>query len=121
MNRTIRKTAMILAHIGLLLSILFLGFFIICSLRAQKAGETASDQKDLYLSQAMHERDFSVYTVGKALSDESNPARENLYIVADLVVPLLCLTSGILLQLAIVKPRRRQTKSQSSQHPQHRR
>ena len=115
MNKTIRKTAAILAHIGLLVSILYLGFFIICSLRAQKADSTAPDQKDLYLSQAMQDHDFSVYTVGKALSDENDPVRENLFIAADLVVPLLCLASGILLQLAIVKPHRTSQKNPPSQ------
>ena len=115
MNKTIRKTATILAHIGLLLSLLFLGFFIVCSLRAQKADAAQPDQKDLYLKQAMREHDFSVYTIGKALSDENNPARENLFIAVDLVIPVLCLASGILLQLAIVKPRRRSQKNPPSQ------
>ena len=117
MNKTIRKTATILAHIGLLLSILYLGFFIVCSVRAQSANRADADQKALYLSQAMHERDFSFYTVGRALSDRNDPARENLLIALDLVVPLLCIVSGVLLQLAMVRPRRRhkaQTPSQST-------
>ena len=101
MNKTIRKTAAILAHIGLLVSILYLGFFIICSLRAQKADSSAPDQKDL--------------------SDENDPVRENLFIAADLVVPLLCLASGILLQLAIVKPHRTSQKNPPSQSTKFRR
>lgn len=120
MNKTIRKTATILAHIGLLLSILFLGFFIICSLRAQ-ATDAGADQKDQYLRQAMQEHDFSVYSVGKALSDENDPLRENLFIAADLIIPLLCLSSGVLLQLAIVKPRRRHDKDRPSQSQSFRR
>lgn len=121
MSKTIRKTAAILAHIGLLLSILYLGFFIVCSLRAQATDSAASEQKDQYLRQAMQEHDFSVYNVGKALSDENDPLRENLFIAADLVVPLLCLASGVLLQLAIVKPRRRHDKDQPSQSQSSRR
>ena len=117
MNKKIRKIAAILAHIGLILAILYLGFFIVCSIRANHADASASDQKDLYLSQAMHEHDFSFYTVGRALSDRNDPARENLLIALDLVVPLLCLASGVLLQLAMVRPRRKhkaQTTSQST-------
>ena len=119
MNKTIRKTATILAHIGLLLSVVFLIFYIVCSLRADHPDP--NDQKDLYLSQAMNEHDFSVYTVGKALSDENDPVRENLFIAADLVIPLLCLSSGILLQLAMVRPRRKSAKAQPSKSTQFRR
>ena len=115
MNKKIRKIAAILAHIGLLLSVVFLGFFIICSVRAKSADRADADQKDLYLSQAMDERDFSVYTVGKALSPDSDPARENLFIALDLVVPLLCLASGVLLQLAMARPRRRHKAHTTSQ------
>ncbi|MBR4905649.1 MAG: hypothetical protein IKZ44_02225 [Clostridia bacterium] len=117
MNKKIRKIAAILAHIGLILAILYLGFFIVCTIRANHADASASDQKDLYLSQAMHEHDFSFYTVGRALSDRNDPARENLLIALDLAVPLLCLASGVLLQLAMVRPRRKhkaQTTSQST-------
>lgn len=106
MNKTIRKTATILAHIGLLLSILYLVFFIVCSIRAQSADPSGAAGKDLYLKQAMSEHDFSVYTVGKALSDESDPARENLFVALDLAIPILCLASGVLLQLASVRKKR---------------
>lgn len=112
MNKKIRKAAAVLAHIGLLLSLVFLIFFIVCSLRADHPDP--ADQKDLYLKQAMSEHDFSVYTVGRALSDENDPVRENLFIAVDLVVPLLCLSSGILLQLAMVRPRRKLSKAQPS-------
>lgn len=121
MNKTIRKTAAILAHIGLLLSILFLVFFIVCSVRAQNADAAGSDQKDLYLKQAMNEHDFSVYTVGKALSEENDPMRETFFVSLDLIVPLLCLVSGILLQFAMVRPRRRHAKEQPSQSTNFRR
>ena len=117
MNKKIRKIAAILAHIGLILAIVYLGFFIICSIRANRADAANAGSSDLYLSQAMHERDFSFYTVGRALSDSNDPARENLLIALDLVVPLLCLSSGVLLQLAMVRPRRRhksQTTSRST-------
>ena len=79
-------------------------FFIICSVRA-KAADPSSET--VYLKEAMREHDFSVYTVGKALSDTNDPARENLFIALDLLVPVLCLASGILLQLAAVRPRRK--------------
>ena len=117
MNKKIRKIAAILAHIGLILAIVYLGFFIICSIRANRADAAGANDSDLYLSQAMHEHDFSFYTVGRALSDSNDPARENFLIALDLVVPLLCLSSGILLQLAMVRPRRRrkaETPSQST-------
>ncbi|MBQ1631314.1 MAG: hypothetical protein II049_00670 [Clostridia bacterium] len=115
MSKTIRKTAAILAHIGLLLSILFLIFFIICTVRARAADPSALDQKDLYLRQAMQQSDFSVYTVGRALSEENNPVRENFFIFLDLIVPLLCIVSGVLLQLAMVRPHRKTHKGQPSQ------
>ena len=117
MNKKIRKIAAILAHIGLILAIVYLGFFIVCSIRANHADAAGADSGDLYLNQAMNEHDFSFYTVGKALSDRNDPARENLLIALDLVVPLLCLASGVLLQLAMVRPRRRrkaETPSQST-------
>lgn len=103
MNPTIRKIAVILSHIGLLLALVFLCFFIICSVRAK----TTASSEAVYLKEAMDEHDFSVYTVGKALSDTNDPARENLFIALDLLVPVLCLASGILLQLAAVRPRRK--------------
>ncbi len=117
MNKKIRKIATILAHIGLVFAIVYLGFFIVCSLRAQNADASDPDQNDLYLSQAMNEHDFSFYTVGRALSDRNDPVRENFLIALDLIVPLLCLASGVLLQLAMVRPRRRrkaETPSQST-------
>lgn len=109
MNKKIRMIAMILAHVGLLLSLLYLVFFLVCSVRVNRAKDVRAeiDQKDLYLEQAMNERDFSFYTVGKALSDSNDPARENLLVAADLIIPVLCMTSGILLQVAAVHPRRR--------------
>ena len=121
MSKTIRKTAAILAHIGLLLSILFLIFFIICTVRARTADPSALDQKDLYLRQAMDKSDFSIYTVGRALSDENDPARENLFVALDLVVPLLCIVSGVLLQLAMVRPRRKAQRARPSQSTSFRR
>ena len=119
MNKKIRKIATILAHIALVLAIVYLGFFIVCSIRARNAD--ASDQNDLYLKQAMQEHDFSFYTVGRALSDSNDPARENLLIALDLVVPLLCLASGVLLQLAMVRPRRRHKPEKQSQSTKYRR
>lgn len=115
MNRTIRKIALLLSHIGLLLSIVYLGFFLVCTVRAQKAADPASNpsKEDLYLTQAMHEHDFSVFTVGKALSDANDPARENLFIALDLIVPLFCLASGILLQFAAVRPKRKKERDPS--------
>lgn len=121
MNKKIRKIATILAHIGLILAIVYLGFFIVCSIRANHAGAVSASQKDLYLSQAMNERDFSFYTVGRALSDSNDPARENFLIALDLVVPLLCLASGVLLQLAMVRPRRRRRTETPSQSTKFRR
>ncbi|MBQ6235904.1 MAG: hypothetical protein IJK54_08285 [Clostridia bacterium] len=117
MNKKIRKIAAILAHIGLILAIVYLGFFIVCSIRANYADAASANNSDLYLSQAMNEHDFSFYTVGRALSDRNDPARENLLITLDLVVPLLCFSSGIILQLSMIRPRRRhkaQTTSQST-------
>lgn len=112
MNPTIRKTAVILSHIGLLLALVYLGFFLVCSVRAASADPSS---EAMYLKEAMHEHDFSVYTVGKALSDANDPARENLFIALDLIVPVLCLASGILLQFAAVRPRRK--KAQAPSHP----
>lgn len=121
MNKKIRKIAMILAHIGLILAIVYLGFFIVCSIRANHASAASADSSDLYLSQAMHEHDFSFYTVGRALSDRNDPARENLLIALDLIVPLLCLISGVVLQLAMVRPRRRHKPEKQSQSTKYRR
>ena len=113
MNRTVRKAAIVLSHLCLVLCILFLGFFLICSARANALQKAPDPQaKDLYLVQAMKEHDFSVLTVGKALSDSTNPAREFLFIAIDLLIPLLCIASGILLQLASVRPRRKHTQKQ---------
>ena len=86
MNKKIRKIAAILAHIGLILAIVYLGFFIICSIRANRADAAGANDSDLYLSQAMHEHDFSFYTVGRALSDSNDPARENFLIALDLCI-----------------------------------
>jgi hypothetical protein len=120
-KKHIRPIALILAHVGLLLSIIFLIFFIVCSIKAQNASDTA-DENDQYLSQAINQNDFSVYTVGRALSDRSDPAKENLFIALDLVIPLLFLASGVLLQIAFVHKRRKhpalpqQKPSQSINH-----
>lgn len=121
MNKTIRKTAALLAHIGLVLSVLFLIFFLVCTIRAKAADPSSPDQKDLYLKQAMDKSDFSIYTVGRALSEENDPARENLFIALDLVIPLFCLVSGVLLQLAMVRPRRKAQKARPSQSTSFRR
>lgn len=106
MNKKIRKIATILAHIGLILAIVYLGFFIVCSIRANHAGAVSASQKDLYLSQAMNERDFSFYTVGRALSDSSNPAKENLYMLLDLSLPVLFLLTGIPMQIVFLRKHR---------------
>lgn len=115
MHRKIRKTALILAHVGVLLSIVFLLFFLICSVRAGNVSKDAatSDTKDLYLAQTMNERDFSIYNVGKALSDQTDPARETVLLILDLVIPVLLLVSGILLQIGTLRPRKKKTHSLS--------
>lgn len=104
MKKRIRSAALILTHIGLILSVLYLVFCLICTVRSQNAAES-SNEKDRYLSQAISDYDFSVYTVGRALSDSSDPARENLFIFADLIIPVLFLISGILLQIALIRKR----------------
>lgn len=101
MKKRIRSAAFILAHVGLLLSIVYLIFCFVCNVKAQNAAD-ASNEKDLYLSQAISEYDFSVYTVGRALSDSNDPAKENLFIALDLIIPILFLVSGVLLQIAVV-------------------
>lgn len=123
MNPTIRKTAQLLSHIGLLLAIAYLVFFFVCSVRVNRAADPVSEPKkeDLYLTQAMNEHDFSVFTVGKALSDANDPVRENLFIAADLIVPVFCLASGVLLQLAAVHPRKKASRQDPSQQTKIRR
>lgn len=109
MHKKIRKTALILSHVGVLLSIVFLIFALACSVRANRISKNASDAdaKDLYLAQAIHERDFSIYSVGKALSDHTDPARETFLLILDLIIPVLLLVSGILLQIGTVRPRKK--------------
>ena len=103
-----------LISLVLILAIVYLGFFIVCSIRANRADAASANNSDLYLSQAMNEHDFSFYTVGRALSDRNDPARENLLIALDLVVPLPCLAGGVLLQFAMVRPHRNKHKAQTS-------
>ena len=113
MKKKLRIAAMIMAHAALLLSILYLIFFLICTVRSANAAsklsasETVSEQ-DLYLSQAMRERDFSLYTVGKALSPDSDSTRENLLVAADLIIPVLFIASGVLLQITATRKKRKQ-------------
>ncbi len=115
MKKRIRPIAMILSHVGLLLSILYLIFFLVCTIKADSA-KNSSDEKDLYLNQAISERDFSIYTVGKALSDRTDPGFENVLVGLDLVIPVLFLSSGILLQVATVRTKKkRPAKPQASE------
>lgn len=117
-----RMIGMILAHIGLLLSIVFLIFYMVCAARADKAAamledpETAASvpEEDLHLEHSMRSRDFSLLSVGKALSEKDDPARENLLLILDLVIPALCLSSGILLQVSSVRRKRRQNASRQT-------
>ena len=115
MYRKIRKIALLLAHIGVLLSLAFLVFFLVCSVRSGRVakGDAAIDPKERYLAQAMNEDDFSVYTVGKALSDHTDPARETVFLIIDLIIPILFLAAGILLQIGSLHPRRKHTKANS--------
>lgn len=105
MNRTVRKIAFIVAHVGILLAIAYLAFFLIISVRTSRAERDGAEGQDVYLIQTMHERDFSVYNVGKALSEHSDPVRENVFMAADLVIPAVCLASGILIQFAATRKR----------------
>ncbi len=108
MKKRLRIIALILAHLGVLLSILYLGFFLIIRARANRITRDESvSETDLYLAQALSERDFSVFSVGRALSDESDSAKENLYMALDLVIPVLFLSSGVLLQIAVTRTRRK--------------
>lgn len=113
MKKNLRIAAMITAHAALLLSILYLVFFLVCTVRSANAASKLSasepvSEQDLYLEQAMRERDFSLYTVGKALSSDSNSARENLLVAADLIIPALFIASGVLLQITATRRKRKQ-------------
>ncbi len=122
MKKRIRIIGMILAHVGLLLSIVYLVIFLVCTAKVSATSKPDAEisQTDLYLKQALDSRDFSFFTVGKALSEDSDAGRENLLIAADLIVPVLCLASGVLLQIGATHPRRKRpiqpqrTPSQSS-------
>lgn len=109
MKKRIRIIALILAHLGVILSILYLAFFVTVRIRADRVPDARDEtsETDLYLRQALDERDFSIFSVGKALSEESGTAKENLFMALDLVIPALCLTSGILLQIAVTRTRKK--------------
>lgn len=116
MRKSIRVATIIVTHTALVLAILYLAFFLICTAKAgQAASAIASeefdadtfDQNDLYLEQAMREHDFSVVTVGRALSEDSDSSRETLFLIVDLILPLLCIASGILIQIAATHPKRK--------------
>ena len=123
MNKKIRIIAMILSHAALLLAIAFLIFFAVCSARAKKTAEkveTVGDssaeisEKDLYLEKAMRDNDFSVVTVGRALSEKSDSGRELMLWIVDLILPVLCIAAGVFLQLAATDRKRRNA---AAQHP----
>lgn len=115
MKKYIRFTAMLLAHVGLLLSVVYLIFFLVCSAKANRTAEALADpalaetvsEQDMHLEKAMHGGDFSLLSVGKALSDKDDPGRDNLLLIVDLIIPVLCLASGILLQIASVRKKRK--------------
>ena len=116
MRKSIRIATIIFAHTALALAILYLAFFLICTAKAGQASSAiaseeydtvAIDEKDLYLEQAMREQDFSVVTIGRALSDDSDSSRETLFLIADLILPLLCIASAILIQIAATHPKRK--------------
>ena len=65
MKKKLRIAAMLTAHAALLLSILYLVFFLVCTVRSANAASKLSasepvSEQDRYLSQAMRERDFSL-------------------------------------------------------------
>ena len=118
--KKIRVIGMILAHIGLVLSIAYLIFFMVCTARADKAAERLDNPEtaasvsaeDRHLEHSMRSGDFSLLSVGKALSEKDDPGRETALLIVDLIIPALCLASGILLQIASVRKKRRRAVSQ---------
>ena len=120
-----RLIGMILAHIGILLSIAFLVFYLVCTFKADNTAEKLDDPntassvsaEERHLEHAIHNSDFSILSVGKAISEKDDPHRDNLLLILDLIIPLLCLASGILLQIASVhKSTNRTAASQRSQY-----
>lgn len=105
MRTKLRATVLILMHIGLLLSLVYLIFFMVCISKANHSSDSQVD-KDLYLSQEIEQHGFSIYTVGRALSDSSNPAKENLFILLDLVLPILFILTGIPIQILLFRKQR---------------
>ena len=110
-----RLIAMILAHVGVLLAIAYLIFFLIFSMRAASAAAMLDDPQtaalisaeDLYLQKNISKDGFSILTVGRSLSEKTDPGRENFLLVLDLVIPALCLASGILLQVVSVRKKKK--------------
>lgn len=118
MKKKLRIIAFIVSHAALVLAVAYLIFFLVCSVRAKKAADavSASDgasievpEQDRYLEQAMREQDFSLVSVGHALSEESDSGREMLLWIIDLVIPVLCIASGILLQIAAARGKHKNT------------
>jgi hypothetical protein len=108
MKKRLRIIALILAHLGVLLSIVYLGFFLVIRAKAANVDRTESvSETDLYLSRALSDRDFSVISVGRALSDDSDSSKENLFMALDLVIPVLFLSTGVILQIAVTRTRRK--------------
>ncbi len=115
MKKKIRFIATILGHIGLLFSIVYLIFFLVCSVKAGNTAKALNDpetaetvsEEDVHLENAVHEKDFSVLSVGRAISEKENPARDNFLLILDLIIPVLFLASGILLQIASVRKKRK--------------
>lgn len=105
MRTKLRVSVLILMHIGLLLALIYLIFFIVCMSRANRAFDSQIE-KDLYLSQEIEQHGFAIYTVGRALSDSSNPAKENLYMLLDLSLPILFLLTGIPMQIVFLRKHR---------------
>ena len=120
MKIKIRTVAMLLAHIGVVLAILYLLFAVVCCARANQIEKALEDPEtaasvtaqERHLEKAVHEKDFSVLSIGQALSDKDDPARDHALVIVDLIIPLLCLVSGILLQIASARRKRKSDRSQ---------
>jgi hypothetical protein len=103
-----RLIGMILAHVGILLSIAYLVFFLVCTVKADQTVSALNDpeasvsEQDLYLQKSIEKDGFSILTVGKALQEKDSTFRETLLLILDLIIPLLCIASGVLLQIASV-------------------
>ncbi len=103
-----RLIGMILAHVGILLSIVYLIFFLVCTVRTDRTAAALNDPEasvsaeDKHLLHATQNGDFSIMSIVKALSEKDDPHRDMRMLALDLVIPLLFLVSGILLQLGSV-------------------